>query len=172
MRVLGAILCGGRSRRFGSDKAMALLDGLPLAEHVRRALAPQVEALVACGRPILDLKGLADRPGPELGPLAGLNAALHAGLVRDFDAVLAVPCDAARLPDDLRTALAPGPAYVAELPVVGLWPCTLAPSLDTHLAEDARRSMRGWAERAGARAVTLDAAIPNINAPEDLARLD
>lgn len=150
---------------------MALLDGLPLVEHVRRALAPQVDALIACGREILTLEGVPDRPDGGLGPLAGLNAALHVGRARGFESVLALPCDAARLPEDLRARLEPGPAYGAELPVIGLWPCALAPSLDAHLASDTRRSMRGWAEQVGARAVSFHGAIANINAPEDLARL-
>ena len=44
MRVLGAILAGGQSRRFGSDKASASLDGKSLLDHVADALgtAPSI----------------------------------------------------------------------------------------------------------------------------------
>ena len=33
MRILGAVLAGGASARFGSDKAMAQFAGKPLIEH-------------------------------------------------------------------------------------------------------------------------------------------
>lgn len=167
MRVLGAILAGGQSRRFGTDKAVAMLGGKSLAAHVRDRLAPQVEAVVSCGRPLLDLAGLADRPHPGLGPLAGLNAALHAAQARGLDAVLSAPCDTPFLPADLRERLGGGPAFMAELPVAGLWPAALADDLDRYLAEDARRSVRGWGERVGARAVAFGT-ILNINTPADL----
>ncbi len=50
MRLLGAVLAGGQSRRFGSDKALALLDGRPLIAHVIAALAAQTEAVIVCGK--------------------------------------------------------------------------------------------------------------------------
>ncbi|WP_294393346.1 molybdenum cofactor guanylyltransferase [uncultured Sphingomonas sp.] len=172
MRVLGAILCGGASSRFGSDKAFARIGGIALVERVRDAILPQVDGLVSCGRSVLGLEGLSDRPSPGLGPLGGLNAALHFAATSGFDAVLSVPCDAPFLPDDLLHRLRGGvPHHVEQLPVIGLWPSALAPLLDQHLAEDARRSMRGWAERAGATPVRLGP-IANVNAREDLTALE
>ncbi len=165
MRVLGAILAGGESRRFGSNKAAASLDGRALIEWVRSALAPQVDALVICGP-----GGVADRPAGRLGPLAGINAALHAA--DGFDAVLSVPCDAPHLPADLRMRLeeAGAPNFIEDAPVIGLWPVALAEVLDAHLTgED--RSMRAWARRIGAKGIRLDRPILNVNTPEDLARL-
>ena len=38
------------SRRFGSDKAMARIDGVTLLDHVHAALLPQVDDIVLCGR--------------------------------------------------------------------------------------------------------------------------
>ena len=50
MRVLGAILAGGRSSRFGSDKALALIDERPMLDHVSERLAVQCDGLVVIGR--------------------------------------------------------------------------------------------------------------------------
>ncbi|WP_033922162.1 molybdenum cofactor guanylyltransferase [Sphingomonas sp. 37zxx] len=166
MRLLGAILAGGLSRRFGSDKAQALLDGTPLIDRVIAALTPQVDAVILCGR----APGLADRPPGGLGPLAGLNAALHHAQALGFDAVLSVPCDAPYLPGDLRLILGEGPAFIADQPVIGLWPASLAARLDLHLSTDGDRSLRGWARIAGAAARSAPP-IANINTAADLAAL-
>ena len=168
MRLLGAILAGGQSRRFGSDKAQARLDGATLIDRVSAALAPQVASLVICGRS----PGLADRPG-GVGPLGGLAAALHHGAAQGYDAVVSVPCDTPLLPGDLATRLGAhdGATYLSQSPVIGLWPCALATSLDAYLAATDDYSMRGWAVACGAEARTLDTVIPNINTPADLAKL-
>ncbi|MEZ0242781.1 MAG: molybdenum cofactor guanylyltransferase [Sphingomonas sp.] len=164
MRLLGAVLAGGESRRFGSDKALALLDGKPLIEHAIAALAGQTEAVVVIGR----AGGVSDRPAPGLGPLGGINAAIHHAAANGFDAVLTCPCDVPALPDDLAAQLADG-GYLAEMPVIGLWPATLGPGLDGWLAVDNERSVRGWADAAGVQRVTLAAPIANLNTPADLA---
>ncbi|MBA3896663.1 MAG: NTP transferase domain-containing protein, partial [Sphingomonadaceae bacterium] len=62
--ILGAVLAGGASRRFGSDKALAMRDGRPLIAHVVDALATQVDAVVVCGRDWGGLPSIADRPAP------------------------------------------------------------------------------------------------------------
>jgi molybdenum cofactor guanylyltransferase len=151
---------------------MATLGGKCLVEHVRDRLVPQVSAVVACGRSILNLEGLADRPGPGLGPLGGLNAALKAAADRGFDAVLSVPCDTPYIPCDLRDRLSVAEtAFVTEVPVIGLWPAKLATLLDRRLAEGGKQSMRGWAECAAAVPISLPTGIVNVNRQADLETL-
>lgn len=164
MRLLGAVLAGGESRRFGSDKALALLDGRPLIDHAIAALAAQTDAVIVCGRE----GGIPDRPGPGLGPLGGVNAALHEALAHGFDAVLTCPCDLPMLPPRLAERLADGD-YVEGMPVIGLWPVRLAPMLDAHLVSGGDRSVRGWARAMGVAPVRLDGTLPNLNTPEALA---
>src|SRR3546814_7027451 len=65
MRLLGAVLAGGRSSRFGSDKALAMLDGRTLLDHAAAALGAHVETVVICGRHVPGMTGLADRPRSE-----------------------------------------------------------------------------------------------------------
>src|SRR3546814_3555756 len=40
VKTLGAVLAGGRSSRFGSDKALAMLGGRTLLDHAQAALRP------------------------------------------------------------------------------------------------------------------------------------
>ncbi|TGX53678.1 molybdenum cofactor guanylyltransferase [Sphingomonas gei] len=172
MKLLGAILAGGASRRFGSDKADAMLGGRKLVDHVADALRRDCDALVICGRTHSHIARLEDRPAAGLGPLGGLCAALAYGRDGGFDAVLSAPCDAPGLPTDLFFQLSKGgpAAHVADHPVIGLWPCALAERLQSHLEQGTDRSMRAWARIAEAAPVELAAAIFNINTPEDLAK--
>lgn len=164
MRLLGAVLAGGQSLRFGSDKALALFEGRPLIDHARAALAAQTDAVIVIGRE----GGFPDRPAPGLGPLGGINAAIHAAAARGFDAVLTCGCDVPELPKGLAELLADG-GYLAEMPVIGLWPAALAAYLDAWLAGEHDRSVRGWADAAGLKRVTLGAPVANLNTPADLA---
>ena len=168
--ILGAVLAGGRSRRFGSDKALAIMpDGRMLIDHAIAGLAPHVVRVVTCGRD----GGLADRPAPDLGPLGGLNAALHHARVEGFAGVLTNGCDMPLYPTDLPIALIGASAAILQgQPLLGWWPVALADMLDTHLAEENNRSIRGFAARIGARAVDIPGLVPpNINRPEDMAGL-
>jgi len=167
--ILGAILAGGQSRRFGSDKALATIDGFKLIDHVIAALTPQVDALVVCGRSWPGLQTIPDRPDPGLGPLAGLNAALHYALAHGHQGVLTAPVDIVPLPLDLRARLAGGPPRtLLRQHAVGYWPTALAPQLEQYLASG-ERSIRGWIASSGAEAVDDSALdLRNINFVEDL----
>lgn len=167
--ILGAILAGGRSTRFGSDKAMAIMpDGRTLIAHATQALAPHVDTVVICGR----AGGLADRPEPDMGPLGGINAALRHAASAGFAGVLTTGCDMPVYPAALPPLLVgPGAAVLAGQPLLGWWPSPLADELDRHLAEENNRSIRGWLERVRARTVEIPGlALPNVNRPEDLPR--
>lgn len=172
MILLGAILRGGESRRFGSDKGAADLGGVTLVERVANALGPQVTALIACGGPAPGLLSIPDRPQPGLGPLGGIAAALHFATLHGFEGVLTVPCDAPLLPATLYEELAPGPSFLLEMPVIGLWPARLAAALDQHIATTSLRSVIGWAAAARARSVERSTPIVNVNTRADLAALE
>ncbi len=170
MKLLGAVLAGGQSRRFGSDKAEALLEGRRLIDLVADALAPQCAALVVCGRVDHAFTCLPDRPGPGIGPLGGLAAALHHAASQGYDAVLSAGCDVPNLPGNLAQILsgARGDASIAESqPVIGLWPSGLTVPLDGFIA-DGGRALYGFAEHVGARSVVIDPPLANVNRPEDL----
>lgn len=170
MRLLGAIVAGGQSRRFGADKAAARVGRLALLDHVVAALATQCDALVVVGREWPGLATIADRPMPGEGPLGGINAALHHARNQGFDAVLSAGCDTVPLPADLAVRLAPGPAVVEGNWLLGLWPVELAGRLDDWLAQQDDRSIRGWMREADARVVALLGwRFANVNSPDALA---
>jgi molybdopterin-guanine dinucleotide biosynthesis protein A len=165
--IMGAIIAGGRSQRFGRDKAFAALDGRPLLDHVAEALAVQTGALVVVGREWPCFRSIPDRPHPDQGPLGGLCAALHHARTRGFAAVLTAGCDILPIPGDLADLLGPPNAVVDGQPLLGLWDSGLADRLDAHLAgED--RSIRGWIAASGAQRVTLSVPLHNFNTRDDL----
>jgi molybdopterin-guanine dinucleotide biosynthesis protein A len=163
-RTLGVVLAGGQSRRFGSDKALAQIAGRSLIARAQASLERQCDAVVIAGRE----PGVADRPRAGMGPLGGLNGALHHAARHGFDAVLAIPVDGFDLPADVLAELSPGPAYAIDAPVIGLWPVALRGELDAFLAEDTVHSLRAFALRTGARGVRLSRNPFNINTPGDL----
>lgn len=111
---------------------------------------------------------LPDHPNSDLGPLGGLNAALRHAAAKGYTHVLSAGVDAPNLPSDLEERLmGDGVAIVESQPVVGWWPSALQPELDAFLAEGGR-ALYGFAERVGARRVTLDTALMNVNRPTDL----
>lgn len=168
MRLLGAILAGGHSRRFGSDKAAALVDGRPLLDHVADALRPQVDALVVAGREWPMLESVSDLPKAGLGPLGGLAGALAYAHRQGFDAVLSSGCDLIGIPPDLVQQLGDAPGVVDEQPLLGLWSPAAAEVLIKWLADSQNRSVYRFADHIAARRVSLSTPIRNANRPEDL----
>lgn len=167
--LLGAVLAGGLSTRFGSDKALALLDGRSLLDHALARLAEWCDASVVVGRKTAPVPVVADWPRSGMGPLGGIAGALRHARDRGFAEVLTIGVDSLGLPDDLPRLLCPAPACVADQPVIGRWPVTVLPALEAILAGNGKHSLRALAEATGAAAVTLPAPTLNVNRPEDLA---
>jgi len=167
--ILGLVLAGGASTRFGSDKALAQLDGHSLIALAVDRLSGWCEQVVIAGREAGPAPCLPDWPRPGMGPLGGIAAALHHARDAGFAAVLSCGVDSPGLPDDLPVMLDPAPAYCAGQPVIGLWPVSAAGAIEAILEGAGRHSMLAFAERIGARAVMLPAGPANINTPVDLA---
>jgi molybdopterin-guanine dinucleotide biosynthesis protein A len=192
--TLGLLLAGGQSRRMGGgDKALRLLGGQTLLDHVIARVGPQVAALVLnangdparfarFGLPVV-ADSIADFAGPLAGILAGLDwAAEHRP---DCAMVASVATDAPFLPTDLVARLAAGlRAADAELacaasggqphPVIGLWPVRLREALRHALVDEGVRKVDVWTGRYRLATVEFPAEpidpFFNANRPEDLDR--
>lgn len=172
MKILGAVLAGGKATRFGSDKALAIIGEATLLDHALASLRPHCANLVVVGRPQAPALCIPDLPLSGLGPLGGIAGALGHAADYGYDAVLTTACDTPFMPAELVAALrADMPAYAAEAPTVGLWPVRLARPLLSHLIGDGPRAIRQWAAIAGAAAVMPGFELANVNTPEELARL-
>jgi molybdopterin-guanine dinucleotide biosynthesis protein A len=119
MTACGVVLAGGRSSRFGGDKLIAELDGIPLLQHAVTRVAEaagEVVVVLAPGsaRPVLPA-GLPVRfavdARQEQGPLEGLLAGLRA--VRTEHALVA----AGDMPTLVPTVLHELLRVAAEAPV-------------------------------------------------------
>lgn len=107
MTITGGILAGGEGRRFGgADKGWLEHRGRAFVQHVRDALAPQVdELIISANRNLERYAALGHRvvrddlgAGPAAGLLQLLEAARHPW-------VLFAPCDALELPRTLARDL-------------------------------------------------------------------
>jgi len=186
--VVGLVLAGGRSVRFGGEKAVALLEGRPLLEWAAARLRTVCESVAVNVRQgteaeavskALGLPTLYDAAGDALGPLAGVKVGLIWAEAQGAHTLAVSPCDAPLLPDDLYERLlerAEGGAAMAETsdgrqPLCALWPVAALPSVRDALADGAHPPTWQLLERIGARKVFFERpeAFANINTCEDLA---
>lgn len=170
--ILGVVLAGGNSTRFGSDKALAELGGHTLLNRAFDTLTGFCELVVIAGRERGPGHCIPDWPQPNMGPLAGIAAALHLARDEGYDSVLSCGVDSVGLPDNLLELLSPAPAYVESQPVVGHWLAGTVDGLETLLLAEGKRSMLAFAEAIGATAVKIGAKPANINTPADLAAME
>lgn len=169
--ILGLVLAGGKSSRFGSDKALAEFDGHTLLARAVDTLSGYCEFVVVVGRGTAPAPCIPDWPHPGMGPLGGIAAGLHHALDVGFETVLTCGVDSLELPDDLANLLSPAPAFLASQPVVGHWPATAAAELEKMLTESDDRSVFGFCKRIGARPVKIANPPANINTVDDLAAI-
>ncbi len=189
MKLYGLVLAGGRSSRFGREKAAAELGGRPMIAWVLDVLTPFCVAVAVNARPATlaadygaqaGLITLADDPADPEGPLAGLRAGLAWAYAQGADALATAPCDTPFLPADMVERLAQdwAPGDGARLavssdgpaPLCALWPVPAALDLVREtLAVGRHPSIRRVLE--ALRAVEVEfpdpRAFDNLNTPED-----
>ncbi len=170
--VLGVVLAGGQAIRFGSDKALAELGGRTLLARAYDTLSGFCELVVVAGRDKGPGHVIPDWPHAGMGPLGGIAAGLRLAQDENYEAVLTCGVDSVRLPENLLESLSPAPAYLADQPVVGLWPTGACATLERILESDGRHSMLAFAGAVGARAVKTQTQSANINTPADLAAME
>lgn len=172
MDCTGILLVGGASRRFGSPKALASLDGESLAERAWRLLEGCAERIAVgkAGGPQLPFPLVDD--GTEVrAPLAGLVAGLRAAR---HEVAVAVPVDAPRLTEDDLRALVDACADAAVPPtgpLPGAYRRSALPVLERRL-DSCELVLREALAELDVRVVDLDPShLVNVNEPADLRAL-
>ena len=171
--LTGVLLVGGASRRFGSPKALARLNGRTLAEIGWETLA-FCDERIAVGKaadglelpfPILD-DGTETR-APIAGVVAALRAARH-------DVCVVLPVDTPLVDRDALIALVDACADAAVPqtgPLPGAYRRSALPALERALASG-RLALRHALFGLDVARLELDPALlVNANTPEELARL-
>jgi molybdopterin-guanine dinucleotide biosynthesis protein A len=186
--MVGVVIAGGRSVRFGGEKAVALLGGRSMlawavqrlmlacdavAVNTRSGTAAEAAARAA-GLPVIS-----DAPGDPDGPLAGVKAGLIWARAQGATHLAVSPCDVPLAPDDLyprlRAAAGEGAALAetseGRQPLCAVWPVTALEVLVPALAGGQHPPTWRMLEQIGAVKLPFTPAelFANFNTREDLA---
>ena len=190
--LLGIVIAGGRSLRFGGEKAVAPFAGRPLLLWAVDRLRTACGEVAVNARPGTEAEALAraqgiavlaDAAGDPDGPLSGVKAGLNWARAQGASSLAVSPCDAPLLPEDLYLRLqaaAGAGAAMAETtgegrqPLCAIWPAAALPRLTEALAGGAHPPTWRMLEELGAVKVRFDRpeAFANLNTREDLERLE
>lgn len=183
------VLAGGKSRRFGSNKAFATtLHGERLVDVLIKRLELQtsgpiaINAVAEGGFENMEQEIVPDRLPGHLGPLAGIHAAMHWAGKAGYSSVITTPVDTPALParfvEKLVTNGAPAVAISNDRmhAVHGIWPTNLVNALSEALM-DGMRAARDWTAKCEASLCEFNTQAGldpffNINTPEDLQMLE
>jgi molybdenum cofactor guanylyltransferase len=190
--VVGVVIAGGRSVRFGGEKAVAMLAGVPLLTWATRRLQASCRAVAVNARPGTQAAELAagqghdvlhDLPGDPDGPLSGVKAGLAWASSQGASLLAVSPCDVPSLPADLfprllDAALGAGGVAMAETdegrqPLCSIWPVTALPALAAALTGGAHPPTWRMLEELGAVRVRFESPqlFANVNTRADLATI-
>jgi molybdopterin-guanine dinucleotide biosynthesis protein A len=182
--ILGVVLCGGRSRRMGRDKANLCDDQgksfLSIATERLEKVCSRVALSAAAERPseyptICDLQ-------PEIGPIGGIWSSLRFAQQHQFTACLFTPVDTPgltvadlnRLINAYRNS---SPTAVCAVsgsnikrvePLIAIYPVTWLPTFQQAI-EAGRFGLQALlAKHSPIRVSLSSASCHNINTPDDL----
>jgi molybdopterin-guanine dinucleotide biosynthesis protein A len=167
--LTGVLLVGGASTRFGSPKALALIDGETFADRGQRILAQACTEVLVVGKrtdrlpfDVID-DGTAVR-APIAGVVAGLRAAAN-------DVAIFVPVDCPWMTPDAVRALGDAckdAAVPTSGPLPGAWAKSALPLLEARLANGPLALYRAYDEL-DVVTVELDpAVVADVDTPGDL----
>jgi len=187
--VLPVILAGGKSRRFGADKAVAKLGDKSLIDYTINKLEPKfAEILVITNNPIQVSKNniffIKDTLAGQLGPLVGILSAMEwvKNNDKNYEWIISFPCDTPffeeEIIDKVINSQKSSDKKLLFLKsgnkrhnIFGLWSIELMEQLRNDINQGARK-VEDWANKIGTEIVEInsesDKSFLNINTKLDL----
>ena len=186
--ILGVVLAGGKSKRFGEDKSKVILGDKTLLEHTLHKIKSKFNNVVIVSNNSFskDYTIIKDCVEGQLGPLVGVLSAMKWIKKKNlsYKWIITFPCDtpffeliiidkfieASKLNDSLL--------YFAKSAkkrhnIFGLWSMELIEILEKDIIENNYRKVEQWANKIGVKTINIsyDNIDPffNINTKEDLA---
>lgn len=191
LSTAGLLLAGGRSSRFGAEKAVAPFGGRLMMDSVLQrfgalaacAVSARPNSAAAIHAQALGLDILYDDADAPTGPLAGVAAGLAWAKGANFKVLATAPCDAPLLPADLFPVLlaSMGTALAAfavtdsgEHPLCAVWRVEMAEYIAAEFVDGRHPPVRALLAERGARRVHFNdpRAFANANTPDALEALE
>jgi len=188
--ILGIILAGGKSSRFGEDKSIAKLGNKTLLDHTLSKIENKFnEILVISNNKKYNFKNkkihiIEDFIKGQLGPLVGILTAMKwiKKNKKNYKWIASFPCDTpffnAKLVNDLKTKTIKTSKKLIFLNsdnkrhnIFGLWSIDLIETLEEDLKNGVRK-VEKWADKIGYESMNISSEefdmFLNINTKDDL----
>ena len=185
--ILGVILAGGKSKRFGQDKSEVKLGDKTLLEHTLHKIKSKFrKIIIVSNRKVLkNYTIIEDCIDGQLGPLVGVLSAMKYIKKNNFSYnwVATFPCDTpffdiyiieeffkvSKLNDSLLYFVK---SKEKRHNIFGLWSLKLIETLEKDIIQNNYRKVEKWANKVGVKIIhaSYDGTDPffNINTQEDL----
>ena len=185
--ILGVILAGGKSRRFGEDKCKIKLNGKTLIKRVLDKIKLKLNTIIIVSNNEIskDYITIKDCIDGQLGPLVGVLTAMKwvKKNNHNFNWIATFPCDTPffniSLIDNFIEASKTNHSllYFAKSAekrhnIFGLWSLKLIETLEKDIVENNHRKVEKWADKIGVKTINISYneidPFFNINTKEDL----
>jgi len=189
--ILGVVLAGGKSKRFGKDKSKVKLNGKILLEHTLDKIKSKFNTIVIVSnsRIVKDYIVIKDCIDGQLGPLVGVLSAMKWIKENNYSEewVITFPCDTpffnisiidkfaevSKLNDSLLYFVK---SKEKRHNIFGLWSLKLIKTLEKDIIEHKHRKVEEWANKIGVKTINISYKeidpFFNINTKEDLVKAE
>jgi len=189
--ILGVVLAGGKSKRFGEDKSKVKLNGKILLEHTLDKIKSKFNTIVIVSnsRIAKNYIVIKDCIDGQLGPLVGVLSAMKWIKENNYSQewIITFPCDTpffnisiidkfaevSKLNDSLLYFVK---SKEKRHNIFGLWSLKLIKTLEKDIIEHKYRKVEEWANKIGVKTINISYKeidpFFNINTKEDFVKAE
>ena len=168
--ILGVVLAGGKSKRFGEDKSTIKLNDKTLIEHTLDKIKSKLNKIIIVSndKVLKNYITINDCIDGQLGPLVGVLSAMK--WIKDnnysYNWIITFPCDTpffnisiidkfvevSKLNDSLLYFVK---SEEKRHNIFGLWSLKLIETLETDIVKNNHRKVEKWADKIGVKTINI-----------------